>query len=1760
MISDMDRIDNYIIKEELSRNDKTLVYRVANDEDQSFILKVLRHEYADANKLERFKHEYELVSSLKSENVIRSIDLIKYNNSLAILFEDFGGVTLQDYIHQIAPVSIKEELLEVLGLMIQLCQALAVIHEKNIVHKDLNPSNIVFNDRRDQLKLIDFGLATDITVELNESMNLKHLEGTYAYISPEQTGRVNRPVDHRSDFYSLGIILYEVLSGQVPFKANNPREWIHCHVARQPMELYLKNLLVPKSLSDIVMKLLAKSPDDRYQSSYGIIKDLEACINHLKMNKSFDDYVVGRQDIVDYFKVPSKLYARDKEIGILNACFEKACKKETVIAIVKGYSGIGKTVLVNQLQKPVHAKNGYFITGKFEQFEKNIPYAPLIQAYTKLINHILAGNKEEIGEWKKRLLAALKGNAQLIIDLIPQLKFIIGEQESPQELSLTETHNRFVMTFMKFIQVFADEKHPLVLFLDDLQWVDSASLEIIQLLIGHHPDSALMLVLSYRDNEITLGHPLLQALHQLEKSKCHVADIRVGELNVQEVRRLVADSFACPSSDVNRLAAISIQKTNGNPFFLIEFLSNLYPAKLIHFDTKLGQWVFDYEGIKSAQVTDNVVDLITHRLFALDEETQEIIKTASCFGAAFNLRKLRRVTGKDVSTIRNALKLATEERFIQPVEKGLSADLEVEQDEIYYSFLHDKIKQAVYSEVSAEIKSAIHLLIGRSLLKEYEKSTENGDLFNVLGHYNKAISEIEADERIVIVKLNAKACQKAMNSGAYKIAHDYANRGLALLNHDDWENHYELTYELHLKTAESAAYCGEYDNMDHLLQLLHLYATTLLERARVSAIRIKALIAQNYQQKAIKESLALLQQLGIDLPAKPGKLHVLYFVLKTKLLLNRQKEDKLDNLPMMEDPVLLMAMQVMGNMISILYRANPNLLLLVVFKLVRLTLKHGIAPISPVGLVTYALLSNAIFGRTDDDYQLSQDALRLFDRMDNKESWPQAFYLFNVGVRPWKESIDDVVNDFFKCYYKAQEVGDFETMQSTVVAWGSYVFRAGYQLKEIEAKINEFSQTLTQYHQEIVFSQLNLIQQMVHNFMHTSLTPEKLVGDVYNEEEMLAYHQKDKDDTSLFMIYFSKITIGFHFEKYEEVFDLLTESKKYLQSSRGLIILPVYYCYESLNYLYGLNKVKKVNRTKAHRIIKANQKRLKRWMDYAHMNFSVYYYLVEAEWCKHKGEVLNAIDNYTKAAENAFGQNNIQMEALARELFGKFWIDVKNFELAQLNLSKAYKLYEIWGSKAKASFLMTRYGQYILYPDAIAKASHVSTSRTSHSVTSTVADDIDLATILDAAKTISGEIVLSRLIKKTLKIILEQAGAQRGVLMLKGEVSEKLTVEAIGIVRQNSISVSLNHEASWESLVPASVINLVERTKQMLILSDAEMDSNYRKDRYIQDNHIKSVIALPIIAQSKIAGILYLENNLAARVFNRERVSILTILCTQLAVSLGNARLFNTLEQKVADRTKEISQKNQILIQQKEELEQVRDQLKELNATKDRFFSIIAHDLRGPLGTSNSILELLTEDLDEFNEEEITKFLNTLRISTEHTYKLLDNLLLWAKSQRKEISFNPQENNLSQVIESGIDLMKHSITEKKINIIKNIHSDALAFFDKEMIATVFRNFLSNAIKYVKTGGHIEINVEREVKQLFVSVKDDGIGMSSERLKNLFNIGEKQNSIEGTHGEKGTGLGLILCREFIERHQGNIWAESKNGGGSVFAFSIPVIKQ
>ena len=593
---------DYQIIRKIYESVNSLVYRgIFKPDNRPIILKVLKENYPTPSELTRYKQEYEITRSLNADGVIKVYDLQRYENSLVMLLEDFGGESLELLISD-RQFTLEEFLL----IAIKTTESLAAIHAANIIHKDINPSNIIYNPETGQLKIIDFGISTRLSRENQTVRNPHQLEGTLAYIAPEQTGRMNRGIDYRSDFYSLGITFYKLLTNQVPFETTDPIELVHCHIAQQPRSPQKIIPFIPLTISQVVMKLLAKTPEERYQSTWGLKADLENCLEQLQTLGQISQFSLATQDICDRFHIPEKLYGREKEVSQLLTAFDRVSQGTTEMMLVSGYSGIGKSALVNEVHKPIIRQRSYFISGKFDQLKRDIPYAAIGQAFQDLMYQLLAESEIALKIWRQELLEALDPNAQLIIDLIPEVEQIIGKQPPVEQLGATETQNRFNLFFQRFISIFTKKEHPLVIFLDDLQWADLPSLKLIELLITD-PDSQYLLMLgAYRDNEVSPTHPLMQTLEQIKKAGATVNNIVLQPLGINDINQLIADTLNCSTEESKPLVELVTSKTQGNPFFLTQLLQSLYTENLLSFNYNRGRWQWNIEEIQAVEITDNV--------------------------------------------------------------------------------------------------------------------------------------------------------------------------------------------------------------------------------------------------------------------------------------------------------------------------------------------------------------------------------------------------------------------------------------------------------------------------------------------------------------------------------------------------------------------------------------------------------------------------------------------------------------------------------------------------------------------------------------------------------------------------------------------------------------------------------------------------------------------------------------------------------------------------------------------------------------------------------------------------------------------------------------------------------------------------------------------------------------------------------------------------------------------------------------------------
>ena len=784
------------IQSKIYESSASLVYRGLREEDsQAIVIKLLKQDYPSPQELTRYRQEYAITRFLNIEGVIRAYNQQDYQRTLVILLEDFFGESLEYWIQQRPEAFCPLPVSNFFPLAINLSKILGRIHAANVIHKDINPGNIVLNPNTGVVKIIDFGIATQFS-RTNPAFKSPHgLEGTLAYLSPEQTGRMNRSIDYRTDFYSLGVTFYELLTGQVPFPTTDVLELVHCHLAKPPIPPCELNPKLPKPVSDIILKLMAKNAEDRYQSAWGIKADLEDCAYQLETSGQINPFQPGLQDVSDQFQIPQKLYGREEEIAALLATFERVAGREDAqrtegdaerddtsasppyfrvptsseMMLVSGYSGVGKSALVQELYKPITARRGYFISGKFDQLQRNIPYSAIVDALQKLVQQLLGELDKQVQQWRSRLLEALGSNGQLIIDVIPEVELIIGKQPPVPEVGATEAQNRFNRVFQQFIRVFCAKEHPLVIFLDDLQWIDSATIQLIELMLLDEQTQSLFLIGAYRDNEVSPTHPLVLMLEGLRHQGAVFEEIVLAPLTLEPLAQLTAETLHQDTNTVRRLAELVLRKTGGNPFFVGEFLQLLYSENLLSFNTENLSWQWDIAQIEAQNITDNVVGLLLLKLKKLPENTQQLLQLAACIGAEFDLETLAIVFKQSPKTVSQDLLAAIQPGLIHPLSE-LDENLLIQE----YKFLHDRVQQAAYALIDESQKQGVHLQIGRNLLEKssLERITER--LFEIVDHLNHGIAlATDRAERDEIAKLNLQAGQKAKAAIAYSVAKSY---------------------------------------------------------------------------------------------------------------------------------------------------------------------------------------------------------------------------------------------------------------------------------------------------------------------------------------------------------------------------------------------------------------------------------------------------------------------------------------------------------------------------------------------------------------------------------------------------------------------------------------------------------------------------------------------------------------------------------------------------------------------------------------------------------------------------------------------------------------------------------------------------------------------------------------------------------------------------------------------------------------------------
>ncbi|MEH2160511.1 MAG: AAA family ATPase [Nostoc sp.] len=1518
------------IQDKIYESSNSLVYRGIREDGVAVVVKILKLDYPSPQELTRYRQEYKITRSLNLEGVVKAYSQQDYQRTLVILLEDFGGESLEQWMHKRPDIFCPMPLSTFLGVAIAVCDILGRINAANVIHKDINPGNIVLNLDTGVVKIIDFGIATQFN-RTNPTFKSPHvLEGTLAYLSPEQTGRMNRLLDYRTDFYSLGVTFYELLTGYLAFPTTDVLELVHCHIAKHPVPPNEINTTIPKPVSDIILKLMAKNAEERYQSAWGIKADLEICVQQLEEIGQISSIQLGLQDASGQFQIPQKLYGRDKEVAMLLAAFARvACPQSNPVAalpnnsettsqseqtgnpkfqvemmLVSGYAGIGKSALVQEIYKPITQKRGYFVSGKFDQFRRNIPYSAIADALQKLVQQLLSEPDEQVQQWRSLLLTALGNNGQIIIDVIPEVELIIGKQLPVPEIGATEAQNRFHRIFGQFVRVFCSQSHPLVIFLDDLQWIDLATLNLIELMLLDEQARSLFLIGAYRDNEVNPTHPLALMLERLRKQGAVLQEIILAPLTLLSLNQLIAETLHQDTDIVRPLSELVLRKTEGNPFFVIEFLRMLHSENLLTFDAQYLSWQWNIADIQAQDITDNVVELMLHKLKKLPENTQQILRLAACIGAEFNLDTLSIVCEKPHETVFQDLLTAIQVGLIQPLSE-LDENLLIQE----YKFLHDRVQQASYTLIDESQKQIVHLQIGRNLLGKILPERLSDRLFEIVDHLNHGI-ELVTDqlERNEIARLNLITGQKAKAAIAYSVAQNYLARGRAWLADSSWQTNYELTLELYTETTEVAYLCGEFEQVESWAVVVLQAAKRVLDIVKVYEVKIQTDIAQNQPLEAINTGLQLLQQLGISFPETPTQSDIQFELDTITSLIGEKPIEDLLHLPEMTEPEKLAAMRILSSITIAVYVAAPDLMPLLVSKQVNLSIQSGNAVVSPFAYAFYGLILCGTSENIEIGYEFGQLALNLLSHLNVHSLRARTLLIVNNFIIHWKEHIRNTIQPLREAYQKGLEVGDLEFAAYCAHCYCFQFYAVGKELVEVEREMTKYNEAIRQIKQKTALTWNQIYQQAIANLMSFLVSPTRLAGEFYNEENGLPQHETANDGTATFDVYFHKLILCYLFSEYAQAVKNSTIAERYLIRITGTPVAPFYYLYDALARLAIYSESSAQVQEELLKKVTLSQEKMKQWAQYAPMNCLHKYHLVQAENARVLSQWFEAEEFYEQAIQGARENEYIHEEALAYELAAKHYLVRGRQKIAQTYMKEAHYCYERWGATAKVRDLEARYPQFFPHLSSVASTPIRTTAGTT-SNTSHIA--FDLTAVMKAIQAISSEIELDHLLRSLMKILIENAGAQTGYLIL--ENSGKWVIEASSELNEgeNGYATQVLQSIPTANHLPESIINYVIRTHESVILNDATREGNFINEPYIQQNQTQSILCLPLLNQGKLVGVLYLENKLATGAFTPDRVSVrasvpevlgdatrsqvLNLLSTQAAIAIENAKLYSKL-------------------------------------------------------------------------------------------------------------------------------------------------------------------------------------------------------------------------------------------------------------------------
>ncbi len=1654
--------------ETLHTSGASIVERVRDRRDQTQVV-LKRPGLQHAVGEQRLRHEHDILVQLKLAAPIAVaaralpclLDFIEFVGSAmepggcALVLADFGAESLSQFLQRGTP-----PLAQALSIGARIAEILHDVHLCDVIHKDLNPNNILVRQAAEDMppqvavQIIDFNLATRMPRELEPAispdsaaataynigsastgeLNDGRLEGTLAYLSPEQSGRMNRSVDYRTDLYALGITLYRLLAGRLPFPSRDPLELLHCHIARQPPPLSQVAPHVPVIVERIVEKLLAKAPEERYQSSLGVQRDLAECLVRLEQSRdhaTIADFAIATHDIRERFQLTQRLHGREREIVTLSTCVQRVADSASPeLVLVSGAAGIGKSAVISELQRILveqHARStrplasasndgtqadrtaplpaprslGFFARGKFDQLARDRPYSALLAALSHALHQIASSSESVLQRWRLRLLQVLasapaEGSAavdsaalaSVLCPLLPELEIILGKQPPSPELPAAELRNRFRAAFQRLLKALSRQGIPLILFLDDVQWADAATLELLPLVLADRRGGSLIVIAAYRDNEVGPAHPLHALLAELARIACPVNRISLGPLSEDSLNDFVADTLHLPTDQTRDLSERLWQKTHGNALFAGAYLSKLYRDGLLRFDRSAQRWTWQMAEIGIAPIADNVVDVLVQRLSQLPAATRALLQRAAVHGHDVRPKDLQAAQAEARGDSPIAA-LPTGERLEQALREAVSEGFLLPRAGAY-RFAHDRIQQAAYSTLNDQERRLLHAQIGRALLARSLPSAAQGarseetralgrsdtvaeapsnlddrTLFALSSHLNEAHALLDDREKMILCQLNLRTAQRARAAAAFVTAHENFRLGVERLPVDAWNRHPALAMELFIGQAECAYLSGHFEEAKQLLALLVEKAPTRSEKARV--YYVAGLFHRHVGDTTLSTYALLdgLSELGIALPRSPSAVTILFEIVRTRRAMRRaarlaaahkrknglaQADSLLGllELPALIDPEAIGVLRMLSDATASAYFVSPNLLAVLLCRMIQLSLRRGHHALSAVAYVFLAAIVGSGLGNFAEGEELGQLALRLVERYPDAFTESQVKCVYVAIANHFAHPLRSGEPLLHAAWRRGEESGNLTYSVYAVNTLARWNLLSGSPLGELIADCERYLAAAALMNHAAGFEALRLIRQVARALRGETLGPLQLSSADFDQDKCL------RTLTEMQM----RVQVYFH-HNYRALLCLIFSEPmlglQHCDANRpdadavllGLLDVVEFYHLEALLIAQAMPQLTGLRRLRLRRRLQHNAKALARWAQHAPQNFRHRFLMVRAEQSWLAGRSDDSLRDLSQAVQAARQGSYLRDEAIGLERMATLLRLRQLHDAADLYLLQARRAYERYGALAKVAAIdlahpdlvrseastATWSGISVAVPDRVAAGSGAGSPidvQLSVSTTSAqAAAAFDVPTLLRAVQALSSEVAIDKLLLRIMNLIAENAGAENAALILDVSSRDATAPDGRGGAEQSTPLPSsedtlrtfalLDGQVGLRMLDPQpaidatprlvpSIVHYVRRTQQRVLLPDAtlggEGGSDFSQDPVVVQRRPRSVLCLPLLHQGALMGVLYLENTLVAGAFTAARAELLTALCAQVAISIDNALLYSQLERRVAERTR----------------------------------------------------------------------------------------------------------------------------------------------------------------------------------------------------------------------------------------------------------------